>query len=70
MSKDNIVAARLGLIAAKAKILSEEYKNNKLWDGDLNKKLGEIESEIRLITCGDSGWATVSSGGNWYPDDK
>lgn len=70
MARDAVIAARLDLIAAKAKILSEQYKNNQLWDGDLSKQLGEIENEIRLITRGESGWATTSRSGTWYPDDK
>ena len=46
---NDIVAARLDVIAAKARILSEQYKNNKLWDGDLERGLSDILSEIESI---------------------
>jgi hypothetical protein len=72
VAKDDIVAARLDLIAAKARILAEQYKNNQHWDGDLRRGLDEIEREIASIRGGSNergGWATTG-GGNWYPDDK
>lgn len=69
MARDAVIAARLEIIAAKARILAEKYKNNQLWDGELNQQLNDIEVEIRLITHDDAGWATSRSG-NWYPDDK
>jgi hypothetical protein len=65
MSKDDIIAARLDLIAAKAKILSEQYKNNKLWDGDLERGLEEIGRELAAVrnnSAGNSGWATTDTG--------
>jgi hypothetical protein len=45
----DLVTARLELIAAKARILCEDYKNNKLWDVDLTKGLVDIETEIKSI---------------------
>lgn len=49
MIKNDITIARLDLIAAKAKILSEQYKNNQMWDGDLERGLNDILSEINNI---------------------
>ncbi len=46
---NEIVTARLMVIAAKAKILSEQYKNNQLWGGELDRELNAIESEIAAI---------------------
>lgn len=46
---NDIVAARLDVIAAKARILSEQYKKNQLWDGDLERGLSDILSEIESI---------------------
>jgi hypothetical protein len=65
MSKDDIIAARLDLIAAKARILSEQYKNNKLWEGDLERGLEEIQREISAVrnnSSGRSGWAQTDDG--------
>lgn len=72
MAKDDIIAARLDLIAAKAKILAEQYKNNQHWEGDLNRGLSEIEREIAAIrnnSNGRSGWATTEDGA-WGPSDR
>jgi len=44
-----LVAARLDLIAAKAKVLATNYRNNQLWDGDLTKGLNEIQAEIESV---------------------
>jgi len=49
MLNNTVVAARLDLIAAKAKILAEDYKNNRMWEGDLTRGLSQIESEVRAI---------------------
>jgi hypothetical protein len=60
VAKDDIIAARLDLIAAKARILSEQYKNNQHWEGDLSRGLDEIEREIAAVRNnrdGGSGWA-------------
>ena len=46
---DESTTARLELIAAKAKQLALDYKNGKLWAGDLTKGISEISTQIRLI---------------------
>lgn len=46
---NEIISARLAVIAAKAKILSEQYKNNQLWGGELDSALKVIENEISAI---------------------
>jgi hypothetical protein len=46
---DESIAIRLELIAAKAKVLASDYKNGKLWEGDLNRGLGEISEQLGLI---------------------
>lgn len=69
MAKDDIIAARLDMIAAKAKILADDYKNNRLWDGDLGRGLGDIRRELDAIgrnERGETGWATT--GGGWQGD--
>lgn len=45
MDKDTMVS-RLELIAAKAKVLSVDVKNNKLWEGELSLGLREISSHL------------------------
>jgi len=59
-----LVAARLEIVAAKAKILAEKYKNNQLWGGELDSGIREIESELSKIRSegGSSDWATTRSG--------
>lgn len=42
------VAARLELIAAKARVLVNDYRAGRLWDGDLSKGLQELRREIEL----------------------
>ena len=50
MSADReIVAARLDLIAAKAKILAASYRGSKLWEGELTRGLNEIEVELKAV---------------------
>jgi hypothetical protein len=69
VAKDDIIAARLDLIAAKARILAEQYKNNQHWEGDLSRGLDEIEREIAAVRNGrNDGWAY--SRGGWSPDDR
>lgn len=46
---DDITAARLAVVAAKAKILADKYKHGQLWAGDLHRMLSEIESEINKV---------------------
>jgi len=62
---DAVIAARLDLIAAKAKILSERYKNNQLWDGELNSGLNEISEEIRKIGSGRRDTWSYTDDGTW-----
>lgn len=49
---DEVILARLELIAAKAKTLALDYKNGKLWPGDLDRNLDYIKSEINRIIGG------------------
>ncbi len=44
-----VVLSRLEIIAAKAKILAEKYKNNQFWEGELRDGLAELEAEIAQI---------------------
>lgn len=62
---DLVITARLDLIAAKAKILAESYKNNKLWGGELKDGIDEIEREIALIRRGEPGAAR-----GWSQEDR
>ncbi len=61
---NEIVTARLMVIAAKAKILSEQYKNNQLWGGELERELNAIESEIASIR------REANSNRGWEPGDR
>ena len=61
---NEIVTARLMVIAAKAKILSEQYKNNQLWGGELERELDAIESEIASIR------REAGSCRGWEPGDR
>jgi len=49
MLNNRVVASRLDLVAAKARILAEDDKNNSVWEGDLARGLSQIESEVRAI---------------------
>ena len=46
---DESIAARLDLIAAKAKQLAIDYRNGKLWDGDLSRGMCEIGQQLNNI---------------------
>ena len=46
MDNKEIIIARLELIAAKAKILVNDYRFGKLWGGDLSRGLEELKKEI------------------------
>jgi hypothetical protein len=46
---DESIAARLDLIAAKAKQLALDYRNGRLWEGDLDRGLGEIRQQLHSI---------------------
>ncbi len=61
---NEIISARLALISAKAKILSERYKNNQLWGGELETSLNTIESEIASIR------REAGSERGWEPGDR
>ena len=41
--------AYLELLAAKAKQLAEDYKNGRLWEGELSRGLGELQQTINKI---------------------
>jgi hypothetical protein len=50
MSVDrDVVAARLDLIAAKAKILAAKYRGNQLWEGELTTGLNDIQTEVQAV---------------------
>jgi len=44
---NEMVAVYLDLISARAKALAYEARNGKLWEGELQKGLSEIESAIK-----------------------
>lgn len=46
---DQITAARLEIISAKAKILAESARNGSFWPGDLEKGIQEIRTELAQI---------------------
>lgn len=46
---DESIAARLDLIAAKARQLALDYRNGKLWDGDLDRGKSEIYTQLQNI---------------------
>jgi hypothetical protein len=41
-----LVSVYLELAAAKAKALAEDYKRGRLWPGDLERGLGEIQEAL------------------------
>lgn len=43
---NELIAARLDLIAAKARLLASNYKAGALWEGELNRELDELQLEI------------------------
>lgn len=49
MSQNDIIASRLDLIAAQASVLASDYRNRKLWPGQLEEGLREIGKQIELI---------------------
>lgn len=68
----DIISARLDLIAAKAKILSEQYKSDRGKGNSLEIGLQDIEREIASVRHGIHGDTTwyETRGGTWFPDDK
>lgn len=46
---DEGIADALDFIAAKAKLLAYEYRNGKLWEGDLDRGLADINEALRNI---------------------
>jgi hypothetical protein len=46
---DDATAARLALVAAKAKQLELDYRHGKLWEGDLDRGISEISEQLRMI---------------------
>jgi len=54
MEDREVITARLDLIAAKAKVLVHDYRQGKLWDGDLRRGLEELKREIDRV-CNESG---------------
>jgi hypothetical protein len=45
-----IVSMRLELIAAKAKQLASDVKNHKLWEGDLQKGICELQEQLTQVS--------------------
>lgn len=43
---ENTTAIRLELVAAKAKLLAEDIKHNRLWPGELSRRTSDICSDI------------------------
>lgn len=43
---NEMVAMRLELVAAKAKQLAEDCKRGKLWPGDLQRGISEMEGQL------------------------
>ena len=48
-NSDSLNITYLSLVAAKARQLSEDLQNGKLWEGDLKKGLSEIRSQIGKV---------------------
>lgn len=46
---NEIVAARLDLIAAKAKILAADYRAGRQWPSDLSSGLNDLTKELEAI---------------------
>lgn len=49
MSQNDVTASRLDLIAAQAAVLASDYRNGKLWPGQLEQGLGEIGKQIAML---------------------
>jgi hypothetical protein len=43
---NELIKVKLELIAAKAKSLSIQYSEGKLWEGELQRGIGELRKEI------------------------
>jgi hypothetical protein len=50
MSRE-LISVRLDLIAAKATQLSNDYKGNRLWEGDLSRGLADIREQMNALTA-------------------
>lgn len=46
---DEIIKARLELLAAKAKVLALDYEHGKLWEGELGSGLAQLQGQITEI---------------------
>jgi len=44
-----LIQAKLDLIAARAVLLAQEYKENRLWGGELHLGLGEVASQANTL---------------------
>lgn len=51
---DRTIEARLELIAAKARILVDDYRRGRLWEGELSAGLDELRKEINAIETNDN----------------
>lgn len=49
MKNKDIVVTRLELVAAKAKQLAEDAKIGSLWDGDLQRGVGEMLGQLNTL---------------------
>ena len=49
MTNTETISLRLDLISAKAKQLSNDVKEHKLWEGQLSKGLSEIQEQLSIV---------------------
>jgi hypothetical protein len=49
MMNRELIQAKLDLIAARAVLLAQEYKENRLWGGELHLGLGEVASQANTL---------------------
>ncbi len=62
---NEVLAARLDLISAKAKILATSYREGKLWEGDLSRGLDDI---LREVTYARNERGASDSRNDWMGD--
>lgn len=49
MATNDIIAAKLDMIAAKAKAMATSYRTGRLWDGELTSGINEIDRTVDEI---------------------
>lgn len=62
---NEVLASRLDLIAAKAKIMASDYRNGRMWEGDLSRGLDEL---LREITYARNERGVPDSRNDWQGD--